>query len=415
MADATLQAILSQYQNQPNMWAQMNRGIQQYQMPASAYGAKGSPIVAALQGLASGYTGSRAQAQEQQNQAGLQQALQQYEAQQRQQKQADWKAQQEFLTGQRVSQANQIAKTQQEMEQANFPQKLKQEGQLAGARAAAKAKYTKAGTQYSPSDEFASVMAKKLVKRGSFADEETAFNAVKKDFKGFESLQKERRLDLAQQQQEGVSSRFQDKLSRSDAERVIPGYTVESGRLTSEQAGKIKEQNKDTEKLINTLYEISGRDLSKYMGEGSSMNQALAGQAFNIWRIATGSGARLEGIEGTIIENMTPAAMAHDPVRAIGEWLKGRDQNTFAVELAKFVEKEHDASLLAYGIKKQGVSDDYYSNRMKTRYPELFPNAKKDREQATITPLSSEPNPTNYKSLDEYQAELLKWHQQNKK
>lgn len=175
----------------------------------------------------------------------------------------------------------------------------------------------------------------------------------------------QRASTLKNQQQ--VQSRFEIKLSNEQAQKIIPTHEMVLGnQLTLEEAKQIRQKIQDTQTLKTNIDEAIrlGKEgnLQDYFGPNAALGAALYSKILNAWRLATNSGARFEAKEFALLQALTPAIMAGDPLQAIHAYLTDRDPVEFTKDLKGIIDKEQDYSLFASrGLKRRDVGWDYYS------------------------------------------------------
>lgn len=162
----------------------------------------------------------------------------------------------------------------------------------------------------------------------------------------------------------GETARQSLELKKSQL--VIPGYDyVTEARPTGEEAPKIRSQLKENARLkdlFTRVIESEADPLTTITGNEGAEFAALRGMIFNAYRKLTGSGARLEGPEGAMIDAMTPAMMAGDLTSALKAAALNRDPREFAKSMMSMIDQSQDAELFeAYGLKRKNLAMDQYS------------------------------------------------------
>jgi len=183
----------------------------------------------------------------------------------------------------------------------------------------------------------------------------------------------------------------QDYLKLSDSQTKRDRKAKETERLNQEKMLPTYEKfdpNGPTNDKITTrklkadmadFVELQGMmDAFKNSVQRSGLNpfgdegrlQAFLGSAqFQKMRKWGGFGARLEHKEQSLIQDLIPASLASDPVRAVADILRGWDPVDFINTITSLNQKFLDNKLaIAYNLKRKSGSVDYYRKILPSNY-----------------------------------------------
>lgn len=176
-----------------------------------------------------------------------------------------------------------------------------------------------------------------------------------------------------QQQLNNVGDRFEQNLSFKKGERELPGFTNVTGAtppISAINEARTKIQSNEEVKTALRALKESGdvEGFYKLAGENAQVQAALSSSVFNAYRKRTGSGARLEGPEGAMLQSMTPQVLAGNFMGALKAGLLGRDQGKFAEMMMNFLDEDRDIALFSQGFKNNSRDLKFYPKDIKQRF-----------------------------------------------